>query len=157
MTNQQQSPEDFLHALIETYDLAPANEPFTIHLDQINRLCAAEAVLRDRKDEIGDLNRMLDQANEKLEKLEKRYTELAQQYQHSVVDLKVARNELLDVQHNTETHEVIRERLTASEYALKVAICTVPTEDSQFHDDIINRAFVDLRGWLTYADDDIPF
>jgi len=155
--NDNQSPEDFLHALIETYDLAPANEPFTIHLDQINRLCNAEAILRSRKLEIEELDRMLNQANEKLEKLEKRFAEQNATHRELLTEWKTTQKALDTLRFSTETHEAIRAKLAETQYALTVAICTVDTDESYFHEKVIERVFVDLRNAIATDGSDLPF
>lgn len=154
----KQTPEDFLHALIETYDLAPVNEPFQIHLDQINQLANAEGILRSRATEIDALNNIVDQTQAKLDKLEVRYKELEERNRTLSNDLKEARNELLDAREKSEPHEVIRTELNKAEYALLVSVSTVEAiARANILSRAIKRVFMDLKERLTSAYSDIPF
>lgn len=154
----KQAPEDFIHNLIETYDLAPANEPFQIHLDQINQLCNAEAVLRSRATEIDALNNIVDQTQAKLDKLEARYKELEDRNRILSTDLKEARNELLDLRKGSEPHEVIRTELDKAVYALVVSVSAVEAVTrANILSRAIERVFMDLKERLTSSYSDIPF
>lgn len=156
MTNQ--APEEFIHALIERYDIEPAEKPFVLGLGDINKLANAEAVLQSRADEIDALNRMLDQQTDKLAKLEERYISQTQAVNTLSKELQDARNAINSMSHQTEPHDTILAKLKEAEWALKVVL---HVESIDFNTYLVERAldkvFGELRLQLTQDSSDIPF
>jgi len=156
MSNQ--TPEEFIHSLVERYDLSPADEPFVLHLSDINALATAEAVLKSRADEIALLNNMLDQLDQKVNKLTESLVTEQEKARKLSMDLKEARNSLEDYAQTTKSHDDISARLREAEWALRVILYAEPS----YHGYVtiaraIDKVFDELRCQLTIDDAKVPF
>lgn len=151
-----QAPEDFIRNLVETYDLAPANEKFYISLSDMSALAEAGAVLRSRSAEIAELNALADKLDRENGQLKERiasHTVDVAEWQTTIRELTIKHDDYVN---NSVHRDRVREVLNMVQFALEAAqrAFAMPIEVEQS----LTGIWEEARSQLLYQpNDDIPF